>query len=91
MNDLKRCSKCGNEKELSESNFRKDTRKYRNQCRDCIKLINKEYRTMNTDEIKIRRKEYCANIKYKNLKRIYDIDYRERNRKNIQICKKNSF
>ena len=40
--DLKRCCNCDNEKELSQFNFRKDTRKYRNQCRGCIKLINEE-------------------------------------------------
>ena len=58
MNDIKKCSKCENENYLCDFNFRKDTQKYRNQCRDCIKLINKEYRTMNKVEIKIRRKEY---------------------------------
>ena len=52
-NDLmKRCSKCDNEKEFSEFNFRKDTHKYTNQCRDCIKLINKEYPTINKEKIK---------------------------------------
>ena len=89
--DLKRCSKCDIEKELSEFNFRKDTQRYRNQCRDCIKLINKVYQTMNEDEIKIQRKEYRENIKNKNLKRIYDIHYRERNREKIQLYKKNYF
>ena len=43
--DLKRCLKCDNEKKLSEFNSRRDTQKYRNQCRDCIKLINEEYKT----------------------------------------------
>ena len=61
--DLKRCLKCDNGKELYEFNFRRDTQKYRNQCRDCIKLINKEYQTTKKDEIKIRRKEYRENIK----------------------------
>ena len=42
--DLKRCSKCKNEKELSEFNVRTDTQKYRKQCRGCIKLIKKESR-----------------------------------------------
>ena len=77
--DLKRCSKCDIEKELSKNILR-----YRNQCRDCIKLINKVYQTMNEDEIKIQRKEYRENIKNKNLKRLYDIHYRERNREKIQ-------
>ena len=88
---MKKCSKCDKEKELSEFNFRNDTEKNRNQSRDCIKLINKEYQTMNKDEIKIRRKDYCENIKYKNLKRIYDIDYRELNREKIQLYNKNFF
>ena len=87
MYDDRNCSKCHSDKELPDFNFRKDTQK----CRDCFKLINKEYRTMIKDEIKIRRKELCENIKYKNLKRIYDIDYHERNREKIQLYKKNYF
>ena len=63
MDDIKRRSKCDNEEELSEFNFRKDTQKNRNQCQGCIRLINKEYRTMNKEEIKIRRKKYCENKK----------------------------
>ena len=46
---------------------------------------------MNKDVIKIRRKEYCENIKNKNLKRIYDIDYRERNREKIQTYNKHYY
>ena len=80
--DLKRCCKCDIEKELSEFNFRKDTQKYRNQCRCCIKLINEEFKSKNEDEIRIRRKEISE--KTKNLKRMYDIDYRERNREKIK-------
>ena len=86
--DLKRCSKCEIVKELSEFCFRIDTQKYRKQCRDCSKLINKENQLMNKYEIKIQRKEYRENIK-KNLKRIYDIGFRERNREKIQLSKKN--
>ena len=63
MDDIKKCSKCDNEKELSEFCFRKDTQRYRIQCRDCNKLIGKEYQTMNKDEVKIQRKEYRENIK----------------------------
>ena len=91
MDEMKICNKCDIEKELSEFKFRKDTQRYRNQCRDCIKLINKQYQIMNKDEIKIQRKEYRENIKNKNWKRIYDIDYRERNRDKIQLYKKNYF
>ena len=84
--DLKKCCKNDIEKELSEFNFRKDTQKYRNQCRGCIKLINEEYKTKNEDKIKIRRIDYSE--KTKNLKRMYDIIYRERNREKIKNYKK---
>ena len=73
--DLKRCSKCKNEKELSEFNFRKDTQKYRNQCRDCIKFINEEYKTKNKDEINLYKKNYFQH----NKKKIYE--YRKSRRK----------
>ena len=46
---------------------------------------------MNKDEIKTQRKECREKIKNKNLKRLYDIDYRERNRDKIQLYKKNYF
>ena len=58
MKDIKRCSKCDNEKDLSEFLFRRDIQKSRNQCRAGNKLINKKYPTMNKDEIKVRRKEH---------------------------------
>ena len=46
---------------------------------------------MNKDQIKLRRKEYSENINHKNWRRIYDIDYRERNGEKIQLYKKNYF
>ena len=91
MDDVKSCSKGDNEKELSEFNFRKDTQKYRNQYGGCIRLINKDYQTMKKEQIKKRRKKYCEDFKRKNLRRMYDIYYRERNREKIQLYKKNYF
>ena len=82
MDEMKFCIKCDNEKEISEFNFRRDTQKHRNQCRDCIKLINEENKTKNEDKIKIRRKDYSE--KTKNLKRMYEIDHRKRNREKIK-------
>ena len=90
-NTMMKCCRCGIVKELFEFCFRKDTQNYRNQCRDCIKLMNKEYQTMDKDKIEMQRKKYRENIKYKSLKRINDIDYRERNRDKIQFYKKNYF
>ena len=48
--------------------------------------MNEEYKTKIEDRIKIRRKEYSE--KTKNLRRMYDIDYRERNREKIKNYKK---
>ena len=78
MNVMKKCSEYDTEKDLSELCFRKDTQRYRNQCRSCIKLIIDEYKTKNEDQIRLQRKEYGE--KTKNLKRLYDIEYREPNR-----------
>ena len=63
--DLKRCSKCENEKELSEFNVKTDTQKYRKQCRCCIKLIKKEYQTNNKDKISLYNKHYFQHNKNK--------------------------
>ncbi len=40
---IKKCSKCGEEKELSEFYFRKDSNSYRNDCIECIQLNRKKY------------------------------------------------
>ena len=66
--DLKRCSKCKNEKELSEFSIRTDTQKYSKQCRGCIKLIKKEYQTNNKDKINLYNKNYFQHNKKKNLR-----------------------
>ena len=79
--DLRRCLKCNIEKELSEFNFRKDTQKYRNQCRGCIKLINEEYKTKNEDEINLYKKNYFQHNKNK----IYE--YRKNRSKTDVNCR----
>ena len=61
--DLKRCCNCYIVKQLPEFCFREDTKKYRNQCRDCNKLIIKENKTMNKDEIKLCNKNDFQNKK----------------------------
>jgi hypothetical protein len=37
VDTIKKCTKCGNEKELKYFSFRNDTKKYRSQCRKCSK------------------------------------------------------
>ena len=63
--DLKRCSKCKNEKALSEFSVRTDTQNYRKQYRGCIKLIKKEYQTNNKDKINLYNKNYFQHNKNK--------------------------
>ena len=61
--DSKSCCKCDIIKELSEFCFKKDTKENRNQRRDCIELIFKEYKSVNKDEIKLYNKNYFKIIK----------------------------
>lgn len=45
MTELRKCSECGVEKELTTDNFdwRNDTKKYRAKCRECRLVANREY------------------------------------------------
>ena len=76
--DLKKCFRCGDEKKLCEFNVRKDTQRYRIQCRECIKLIKKQYQTMNKDKIKLYNKNYFQQNKNK-------INGSRKNRKKIDV------
>ena len=79
--DLKRCSKCDIEKELSEFNFRKDTQKYRSECIQCSGIKHKEWRNINPDKIKqIQKKNNEQNKEKRNIylknERETDVKYR---------------
>ena len=76
--DWNRCSKCKNEKDLSEFNVRTDTQKYRKQCRGCNKLIKKEYQTNKKDKINLYNKNYFQHNKNK----IYES---RKNRRKIDV------
>ena len=52
------CSKCGNEKELSEYCFRKDTKNYRKDCKECRNKLRKTYYIENIEKQKEYHKEY---------------------------------
>lgn len=73
LNDVKTCTKCHETKPLSEFNIRRDTGKYRNECKACrykarqdyyrenkqkLSDYNKNYREQNADHIKEKSKEY---------------------------------
>ena len=63
MDGMKRCSKCDNEKELSEFNFRKDSQRYRSECIRCSSVKHKEWRNINPDKVKQIKKNIMKKIK----------------------------
>ena len=81
MDEMKRCSKCDNEKESSELNFRNNTQKYRSECIQCCSIKHKEWRDNSPDKVKQIRKKYNEqnkekrNIYLKN-KRETDVKFR---------------
>lgn len=57
--ETKRCSRCGEEREISQ--FNKDKRKYDGlncHCKSCRKITSKEYYDNNKEEVKQRHQEY---------------------------------
>lgn len=59
------CVKCNIEKPINEFLFRKDTKKYRNECRSCQTKYHKEYRKLNNESLKLKWAEYRKNNKEK--------------------------
>lgn len=101
----KRCSKCGEEKDISEfrnNNRSKDKKdyfcklcrrerdnNYRKNNKDKIKKTRKEYREKNKDKIKEKKKEYYKNNKDK-IKE-YNKEYRENNKDKIKEARHNLY
>ncbi len=67
--EKKKCRVCGEEKLLTEFNYRKDSKTYRTECKECRreyrKEYNKEYRKNNKEKIAKIQKEYKKNNKEK--------------------------
>lgn len=55
---MKVCIDCGIEKELSEFYFRKDSQKYREECKDCFKKNRRNFYKNNNHRICLERKNY---------------------------------
>ena len=53
---MKQCKICKQFKELFEFTFRKDTQKYRNQCKSCVSIIHKDYVIKNKEKLKLQNK-----------------------------------
>ena len=74
----KRCSKCRIVKPIEEFRFRKDTKKYRNECKECRSKYKKEHWAKNKEKYKkLGKIYYKENKQYINkVNRQYGIEHR---------------
>jgi hypothetical protein len=61
LQETKICVKCNKEKYLSEFYWRKDTKTYRNECKECFNSQCKLYTLNNKEKIRQRKKYYYYN------------------------------
>ena len=81
---IKKCSKCGEEKELSSEYWsrNKNTKDgFQSQCKECQKITSKEYRAKNKEKMARYRKEYYEENKEKIARQ--SKQYREENKEKI--------
>lgn len=76
--ETKICNKCGKEKEISEFEFRTDTHKYRNTCKECRKKYSQKWHKDNKEHIKEYLKENKEYISERSKK------YYERNKEHLK-------
>ena len=69
---LKQCTICTQFKELSLFEFRKDTKKYRNHCKECVGIKNAKYRDNNKEKLAL-------------LNKIWRMEHREEQNKKHKI------
>ena len=93
---MKKCSKCGVEKELAEFGKRKISKDgLRRQCKECVKRVNNLWRLKNRDKLLNYQKEYHK--KNEENRKIYLDSYKDRrdiwykNNKDILNCKMRSY
>ncbi len=77
---LKVCLKCWLEKLLFHFRKRTDNWKYRNECKDCLSKIWKEYKRKNLDKIKIKNANYKKTERW----RLSSVAYRWKRRIKIK-------
>ena len=75
---LKKCSKCGEEKSLSEFHFRKDSNSYRSICKLCHAFFTRDNYLKNREEILLKHKDWKSSHKK-------EINEQARNRRKIDI------
>lgn len=85
---MKRCSKCGVEKELTAEYFYRYKRSkdgYRGYCKECQKIMNSEYRVRNKEKVNKNQREYRAENKEKiaRYQEQYYEEYRAKNKEKL--------
>lgn len=78
---MKKCSKCGVEKELKYFYKRKDSKDgYRSECKECKNKVSKEWALLNKDKVKKIKRKYYDNNKENVIERtkIWQIENKER-------------
>lgn len=77
--ETKICNKCGIEKNIDEFELRKDTGKYRNECKECKKNYLKKYYQDNRERlIELDKKRYEKNKdKILEYHKIYDLEHKD--------------
>lgn len=90
--ETKICKICGEEKEINEFYFRKDSNKYRNECKRCALKLQKEFYENNEEKLK-HKKEYFKNWRENNKekKSQTDKEYREKNKEKIKEGRKKHY
>lgn len=84
--ETKICVTCGYEKSIDNFEIRKDNFKRRNQCKECIKKHNKEYREKNKEKITEQKKKYIQQniILYKKQRHDGYVRYYEKHKEEIK-------
>ena len=60
---MKVCTKCGKDKMNDDFYYRKDSGKYRNECKECVKSIRTSYRKNNKEAVNAsNRKSYSGSL-----------------------------
>jgi len=86
---MKICFKCGKEKLLDSFQFRKDTGKYRNSCKECQKFYFSDRYVKNSSEEKKKRKSHYLNNKDAYKKR--SKEWKKNNKDKVKESNKKSY
>ncbi len=81
MGEIKKCTTCGKDKDVSNFYFYKGVRTYKSTCKDCLKKYRKEYHIKNKEKHNVRDKKYYEDHKkerkeYDKSRYYNDFDYR---------------